>query len=421
MQKEKRSRKNVPEERPLRGVWKDDFENISSNTQGAPRRPDYIEERIRQDEERRRAARRRQRELRNAPPQARRRPPENISELPRWDTPQQRRTSPPTQNRAPYDRKRVKRKMAAGARRVLLAMSLVAMAVVTVVLAIFLLFKVAEIEVTGDAIEGANEAQIIEISGCKTGDNLFFLSSGSMARRIEEKLPYVRKAKIVKHFPSTVEIQLVSAQVAASVYGDGGWLYVNEDGKILEKRDTPQSGVMQIMGLSPSQTQPGKNLSVENEEVQAAYQEILSALSEVRADGTGAYSGLNLNGFTLLDMSDLSAIRMFYENRVEFQFGSAFELEYKVKAGCRFLLEMTTRETGVMDLSSAGDTKRAYFTPGELTIPVAPASGTPTDPAQADDPAPGSAPASDPASQPDSAPDTSPRDDGIPTAPYTGN
>lgn len=418
MQKEKRSRKNVPEERPLRGVWKDDFENISSNTQGAPRRPDYIEERIRQDEERRRAAVRRQRERRSSPPQqARRRPPENISELPQWDTPPRRRTSPPAQNRAPHDRKAVKKKMAAGARRLLLALTLVTMAVVTALLAIFLLFKVAEIEVSGDMIEGVSEGEIIEISGCEVGDNLFFLSSGSVSRRLEEKLPYVRRAKVVKHFPNTVEIQLVSAQVAASVYGDGGWLYVNEDGKILEKRDTPQSGVMQIIGLSPNETQPGKNLSVESEEIQEAYQAILSALSEVRTDETGAYAGLNLNGFTMLDMSDLSAIRMFYEDRVEFLFGSALELEYKVKAGCRFLLEMTTRETGVMDLSSAGDTKRAYFTPGELTIPVMPVSGTPADPEQAADADPSSGAA--PQSAPESS--TSPRDEGIPASPYTGN
>ena len=418
MQKEKRSRKNVPEERPLRGVWKDDFENISSNTQGAPRRPDYIEERIRQDEERRRAAVRRQRERRSSPPQqARRRPSENISELPQWDTPPRRRTSPPVQNRAPHDRKAVKKKMAAGARRLLLALTLVTMAVVTALLAIFLLFKVAEIEVSGDMIEGVSEGEIIEISGCEVGDNLFFLSSGSVSRRLEEKLPYVRRAKVVKHFPNTVEIQLVSAQVAASVYGDGGWLYVNEDGKILEKRDTPQSGVMQIIGLSPNETQPGKNVSVESEEIQEAYQAILSALSEVRADETGAYAGLNLNGFTMLDMSDLSAIRMFYEDRVEFLFGSALELEYKVKAGCRFLLEMTTRETGVMDLSSAGDTKRAYFTPGELTIPVMPVSGTPADPGQAadTDPSSGAAPQSAPESS------ASPRDEGIPASPYTGN
>lgn len=419
MQKEKRSRKNEPEERPLRGVWKDDFENISSNTQGTPRRPDYIEERIRQDEERRRAAVRRQRERRSAPSQqARRRPPENITELPQWDTPPRRRTSPPPQNRAPHDRKAVKKKMAAGARRLLLALTLVTMALATALLAIFLLFKVAEIQVTGDAIEGVSGGEIIEISGCEVGDNLFFLSSGSVSRRLEEELPYVRRAKVIKHFPNTVEIQLVSARVAASVYGDGGWLYVNEDGKILEKRDTPQSGMMQIIGLSPNETQPGKNVSVENEEIQDAYQAILSALSEVRSDETGAYGGLNLNGFTLLDMSDLSAIRMFYENRVEFLFGSALELEYKVKAGCRFLLEMTTRETGVMDLSSAGDTKRAYFTPGELSIPVMPASDTPTDdPAQTGGTAPSSGAA--PQSAPESS--TSPRDEGIPASPYTGD
>lgn len=413
MQKEKRSRTHSPEDRAYRGVWKDDFENISSNTQGAPRRPDFIEERIRQDEERKRAAQNRQR--RRTPPaqQARRRPSDPVSELPQWDVPPNRRTSPPRQGPAPIDRRKVKKKMAAGARKAMLALTLVVMGVATALLVIFLLFKVSQIEITGDAIEGVSQEEIISISGCEYGDNLFFLASGSLSRRLEEEIPYVRKAKIVKHFPNTVEIELSSAQVAACVYGDGGWLYVNEDGKILEKQKTPQSGVMQIMGLSPSETQPGKNVSVEDEDTQAAYQAILSALSEVRADESGAYGGLNLNGFTLLDMSDLSSIRMFYEDRVEFLFGSPLELDYKVKAGCRFLLEMTTRETGVMDLTSAGETKRAYFTPGELTIPTTPGAET----AEGS----GASGGSTPAAQPTPAPSKSPRDEGISSAPYTGN
>ena len=81
---------------------------------------------------------------------------------------------------------------------------------------------------------------------------------------------------------------------------------------------------------------------------------------------------------------------------------------------------MTTRETGVMDLSSAGDTKRAYFTPGELSIPVVPASGTPND--SGETPSGGAAdPASDITSQPSPESSASPRDEGIPTSPYTGN
>lgn len=417
MQKEKRSRTHSPEDRAHRRVWKDDFENISSSTQGAPRRPDFIEERIRQDEERKRAAQSRQKRKRPPPSQqARKRPPD----LPQWDVPPQRRTSPPAQNRASFDSRKVKKKMAAGARKAMLTLMVAVMVVVTALLAIFLLFKVSEIQVTGDPIEGVSEEEIIAISGCEYGDNLFFLSSGSLCRRLEEEIPYVRQAKIVKHFPNAVEIRLSSAQVAACVYGDGGWLYVNEDGKILEKRDTPQSGVMQIMGLSPSETQPGKNVSVEDEDTQAAYQAILSALSEVRADESGAYGGLNLNGFTLLDMSDLAAIRMFYEDRVEFLFGTPLELDYKVKAGCRFLLEMTTRETGVMDLSAAGDTKRAYFTPGELTIPTTPASGTPGSQGQGSSDG-DTDPASGTTAQPTPTPSKSPRDEGIPSSPYTGN
>lgn len=406
MQKQKNRRGGSTEDRAHRGVWEDDFENISSSTQGTPRRPDFMEERIRQDAERKRAAQNRQGRKRPQPARSRAVP----QELPQWDVPPRRRTSPVPQDHSPHDRKKGKKRMAAGARRVMLFLTVAVMAVATALLAIFLLFKVSDIQVTGDAIEGVTQEEVITISGCEIGDNLVFLSSGAAKRRLEEKIAYVQNAKIIKHFPNRVEIQLTAAQVAASVYGDGGWLYVNEDGKILEKRDAPQSGVMQIIGLSPSQTQPGKNVSVEDEDTQAAYQAILSAMLEVRADETGAYGGLNMNGFTLLDMSDLSNIRMFYEDRVEFKMGSALELDYKVKAGCRFLLEMTGRETGVMDLSSAGETKRAYFTPGELSLPTAPAAqpaGGETEP----DPAPTQTP----------GPERSPRTEGIPDAPYAGN
>lgn len=292
-----------------------------------------------------------------------------------------------------------------------MTLSVGAMAIVTALLLIFLLFPITQITVTGEVISGVTNEEIIAISGCEEGDNLFFLSGKTCAERIEEQIPYVRTATVVKHFPGTAELQLTAAQAAACVYADGSWLYVNEDGKILESRDAPQSGVMQIIGLSPAQSEPGHNVSVPDEETRKAYQEILTALSEVRAGIDDAYGGLNPDGFTVLDMSDLTNIQMYYENRVELKLGSTLDLDYKVKAGCRFLLEMTTRETGVMDLTASGDTKRAYFTPGELTVP-----STPT--VDSSDPNTGT---DEPAADPTPAPSQSPREEGIPTAPYTGS
>lgn len=395
MQEEKRRRGVSPEDRTMRKAWDDEFENISSNTKGVPHRPDYMEERIRRDEARRKAEQNRPRRRpqqrpaerpRTAPPPhpngTARSYPQNIQELPRWDAPP-RRTSPPPhtapnpeRRAAPPNRRKAKKKLSAAGRRLLLVVSVGTMAIITALLLIFLLFPITEITVTGEPISGVTNEEIIAISGCEAGDNLFFLSGSSCAERIEEEIPYIRKAEIKKHFPGTVELQLTAAQAAACVYAGGSWLDVNEDGKILESRDAPQSGVMQIIGLEPMETEPGKNVSVEDEETQEAYQEILSALSTVRENIDDAYGGLNPDGFTLLDLSDLTNLQLYYENRVALKLGSTLDLDYKVKAGCRFLLEMTTRETGVMDLSSSGDTKRAYFTPGELTVPTTPVSYT---------------------------------------------
>lgn len=429
MPEDRKRRVRTPETRTLRKAWDDDFENISSNTQGVPRRPDYMEERIRRDEARRRAEQNRPRRRpqpkpvehsRTAPPPrpngAARSYPQNIQELPRWDAPPKRtspppRTAPNPERAAPQSRRRAKKKLSSAGRRLLLVLAVGTMAIVTALLLIFLLFPITEIKVTGEAISGVTNEEIIAISGCEVGDNLFFLSRSSCTEKIEEQIPYVRSAKLVKHFPGTAELQLTAAQAAACVYADGSWLSVNEDGKILESTSAPQSGVMQIIGLSPEGSELGHNVSVPDEETRKAYQEILTALSEVRAGINDAYGGLNPDGFTVLDMTDLTDIKMYYENRVELKFGGTLDLDYKVKAGCRFLLEMTTRETGVMDLTASGDTKRAYFTPGELNVPSTPTADSADVGADTDEPA----------ADPTPAPSQSPREEGIPTAPYTGS
>lgn len=399
-----------------RGVWEDSFEDISSFSQNSAK-PDPIKP-SRTDSSRRPSGR----------PQAGGRRPEPEWEFPEWEIPDRvrrpgpARTSSPKRDRPapsnrpdrrPPPRKRVKKQMGPGARRAVTALTVLVMAAATILLAIFLLFKVSDIQVTGDTIEGCQNADILETCGYHIGDNLVFLSTRSAEKRLEEQFPYVGEAKISRRFPNTIEIHLTAARVSACVSAGGGWLCLSEAGKILENRDQPLEGVLQITGLSPLDTEPGQMLRMEDEDAESACRTVLTALADLSASED--FSGLDFSGFTLLDFSDLSQIRLFYKNRVEFQLGSILDLEYKVGLGCTSLQKMETEgmgsgETGILDLSDAGDTKKAIFTAGKITLPNTQAA------AQAEpQPQNGTPDKALPA-----ASSESPRGEVVPDTPYTG-
>lgn len=360
-----------------------DFEDInSSSRQAQPRRPrpasNTVERPVGSRSPRSNRPSPERRPAQSRPP--RRREPEwDISS---WDMSNRRsvraapeRTSPggarpPRPERRPPPRKRTSKPMSRGARRALVSLIVLAMATVTVFLAVFLLFKVSTIEITGDAVPGCTNERILEICGYKVGDNLVFISTTDREERLKTQLPYVGNAEISRHLPGTVEIKLTAAQVAASISCGSDWLYVSSTGKILEKQAAPKADTLQIIGLNPIDPEVGHRLQIEDDSAETAYVTILSALSELNM----------ISEFDRLDVSDLSNITMLYQNRIEFRFGNILELEYKINLGCRSVAELSTGEKGIMDLSYADETKRAIFTAGSLDSASAqPTDDTPTE------------------------------------------
>lgn len=430
------------------GMWEDDFEDISSFSQNDP-------------------------PLRTAPAPERRaprlvenrpsRPPAPDWEIPEWELQSrrsregQRRTSPrrpnpegdrPGQRRerpAPQPRKRSGKPMGAGARRIMVALTVLVMAAATALLAVFLLFKVSDIQITGDVIEGCENADILAVCGYQTGDNLFFISTRSKEKLLKEKFPYIGEAEITRHLPGTLEIKLTKAKAAACLSSGGSWLLVSEGGKVLEKRGEPVSGVLQVFGLTLPELEAGQTIQLKEPKKQepdesgpassgaesssaskegqlkqeqaaeqkaygayTAYQTIISTLNELSASED--FGGLDFSGFTTLNLSDLSDIRLVYQERIEFQLGSALELYYKVRLGCTAAKELSAGEKGVMDLTYAHETKRAFFTAGAIAPSVSQAAGQQQNGgAQQASPSPSPSPKAD-----------DPRNEGIPDKPFTG-
>lgn len=278
-------------------------------------------------------------------PPARRRPPGPP------EGPGRPRREPPRKGRKPLGKT---------ARRVTLLLAVLAMAAVTALLCVFLLFKVADIQVTGDLVYSQEE--VLALCDYAIGDNLLFAPTQSQEERLESQLPYVEDAEVIKHFPNTLEIRITAAQTAASVSSGGGWLYVSSQGKILELGAEPAAATMQVTGFVSTATQPGQYLQAEDATALSALQEILTALTDREM----------ITQCTRLDLTDLYDIRLWYQDRVECKLGSTAELTYKLDFAYDALINPTTenrigdKETGVLDLSYAADAHKAGFEAGPV-------------------------------------------------------
>ncbi len=418
-----------------RDMWETEFKDISSHSPGVGPTP--------AEEEWQRAFAQGQRGSTGQPraekKRRQKRPPAPgpEQELPRWEAgarPKRPPASPPRgtgpENR-PAPRKRPKDKPKRnGVRKAAVMAVVLVMAAITALLVIFLLFKVSSIQVTGDVIEGCASEDIIALCGYKVGDNLVFLSTGAQEEKIEETYPRVGKAKISKRFPATVEIELTAAKTASCAAQSDCWLSVSDAGRVLSRDSAAQEGVLKVYGLSLEGLEPGQSISreepkaptEEDEEALQQYEEELAEYNALQAyeEIAGKLGEMGDDaGFTALDLSNLSDIRLYYQDRIEFKLGPMLELPYKIDLGCRSLEKMLEegmdeQETGVMDLSLADTTSRAVYTTEEITLPT----GGP-DPVQEAEPADDATPAPTPAPTPEASSE-SPRAEDIPDSVFTG-
>ncbi len=276
---------------------------------------------------------------------------------------------------AAYQRRQQK-PLGKGARRALYFFVLLAVMVAALLLSVFLLFKISQVKVTGDVVYPAQE--ILRICDYQEGENLVFAPVKEQVNRLKKELPYIEEAQIVKRLPGTIEIRITGAKVSACLESGGAWLYLSQSGKILEKKEEPQAGVLEIRGIEPVDSSPGIVVTPADEAVAEVYREILQKI--IGLDTTGR--------FTRLDLSDLYNISLWYEDRIEFLLGNAADLDYKIEFGLRIAADESSigpKEHGKLDLTVASDVKRSTFTETASTAPSpAPSAAEPDSSAEGD-------------------------------------
>ena len=253
----------------------------------------------------------------------------------------------------------------------LLSLASVAALALAAFLALSVFFRVETIAVAG--AEKYTPWMIRQAAGVETGDALLSISEARVASRIRMELPYVDEIKVGIRLPGTVEIQVTELQVTYSIEDENGaWWLISADGRAVEQVNLDTAlGYTRVEGLAirtpqpgdPVQALPGRIIDPDEGSAetldQADADEQLSALIAVM---TALENNRIIGEISLIDVTDVTAIRLEYPQLLTVSLGGAERMDYKIGYLAAAVEELADTQSGELDLSLEY-TEDAVFTP----------------------------------------------------------
>lgn len=190
--------------------------------------------------------------------------------------------------------------------------------VAAAVLALTIFFKVETVKVEGATRYTAEE--IIAGMNVKQGDNLYLWNKVKESDMLLEKFPYLQTVQMRRRLPDTVEITVTECSAAVAVPYSGGYLYVSAQGKALEQ-SANDGGLPVVVGATLNDVVLGRVLTQANGEETEALLDILQNL-----DAAGM-----LEQLSFINLSDLTDIRIGYQDRFDIRLKSINNLSYYLR------------------------------------------------------------------------------------------
>lgn len=281
--------------------------------------------------------------------------------------------------------------------RFLLHLATVTAIVLAVVMGMSIFFKVETVKVSGCSKYSAWE--VSEASGIEIGSNLMSLSRAQVSGSIISKLPYVDTVRVGINLPDTVNIEITELDAVYSIEdADGNWWLMNDEGKIVEQTngvtakdytqalgvriEVPEVGQQAVAKEAETATIPVMDPEAETEAGEGEGAETtepttLPAQTPTIAVGiTGAerlrtmlsvLQQLSTNSISgqidSVDVTSLTAIELWYNERFQINLGDTGQLEYKIGALKATIDQMESYESGHLDLSFTNWPDKVGYTP----------------------------------------------------------
>lgn len=207
-------------------------------------------------------------------------------------------------------------------------------------------------------------------AGINEGDNLVLLETESREKALEHRFPYIESAKIVKHIPSTIEIEITPPKRRFPSHATPGYLYVSASGKVLEIASQPCEGTTVVLGANPTNTKPSETITFGDDSVKEVYNAIAEQMTKNETQNV-----------TEINMTNPYDLTLTYDNRITFRFGNMNGMSYKMAFGLEMLRQMETsgeitEETvGSIDLSVVPEKNKAFYEEDRTAASATPAPG----------------------------------------------
>ncbi len=236
--------------------------------------------------------------------------------------------------------------------------------VVAIILSMAIFFKVKTIAVSGT--DKYTAWDIRTASGIREGENLLTLSDAQISGRITTSLPYVKQVRVGIKLPDTVNIVIEELQVTYAMQAtDETWWLISAEGRVVDSvsfADAQRN--TQILGVKLASPVVGQQAVAEEPTQEAAGDLPEGATKPVTVKGferlelvIAILQNLEKSGILgqmkSVDVTNVGAVELWYENRFQINLGDDTQLSRKIKAVKAAIdsPEMGDYSAGTMDAS----------------------------------------------------------------------
>ena len=227
-------------------------------------------------------------------------------------------------------------------------LTLLTVIALAVALMLTVFFNANAIKVTGSSIYTENE--ILIASGIMEGDNILRMPKEDIEARIEQALPYVKKAEVLKSLPETVGIKVTPAEESMVLETKGVIYVLDKDYKVLRVANEVPQGMLRIKGIKSPTVTVGTDLLFSDMQQSRALTDLMAI---------GSDKGLNIG---YIDISSLVDIKFTVDNRLFVKLGSYNYIDGKINHLVTMLKSVDENASASISLEDWGpDNKKAVL------------------------------------------------------------
>ena len=184
---------------------------------------------------------------------------------------------------------------------------------------------------------------IIVASKIGIGNNIY-RTSLNVAKKSVQSIPYISEARIKRGFPNIIKIDVTQSEVSAYMPVDGGYVYIDSAGKMLEQSANPPNARVPIIENSGIQNFVGGKIFLSDDAKKVEI--IVATLQEIVHNSI-------LDKVTIINASSPDKITFTINNRLEVLVGDISNLSYKIGfMTIKALENLGNNTSGFLDVSS---------------------------------------------------------------------